>query len=166
MSNITIDNNNKNNEDDFRPNPGININPPPKEGYCDCCGRHISKLKPFGGPGDPVVVPDNKTNIVPNAKMTGDNITNSSDNGTQLVELVFHFECVYDVDHGCQIIEEILSQDNLVLEKPTPSWEASQLADGSFYYKVPVWTNADDDWEFHCDITEKVKERFEAEGII
>jgi hypothetical protein len=43
------------NEDDLKPKPGININPPPKEGRCDCCGRHISELKPFGGPGDPLV---------------------------------------------------------------------------------------------------------------
>ena len=43
------------NEDDLQPKPGININPPPSDGRCDCCGRHISELKPFGGPGDPLV---------------------------------------------------------------------------------------------------------------
>jgi hypothetical protein len=31
------------------------INPPPKEGRCNLCGRHVSELKPFGGPGDPCV---------------------------------------------------------------------------------------------------------------
>ena len=33
----------------------MNINSPPRDGRCDCCGRHISELKPFGGPGDPLV---------------------------------------------------------------------------------------------------------------
>jgi hypothetical protein len=33
----------------------INLNPPPEDGRCECCGRHISELKPFGGPGDPLV---------------------------------------------------------------------------------------------------------------
>ena len=42
------------NEDDLKPKQGLNINPPPKDGRCDCCGKHISELKPFGGPGDPV----------------------------------------------------------------------------------------------------------------
>jgi hypothetical protein len=43
-------------EKDLRPQPGININsPPPWEEICDCCLRHISELKPFGGPGDPLV---------------------------------------------------------------------------------------------------------------
>ena len=31
------------------------INPPPIDNCCECCGRHISELKPFGGPGDPLV---------------------------------------------------------------------------------------------------------------
>lgn len=32
------------------------INPPPADNRCECCGsRHISELKPFGGPGDPLV---------------------------------------------------------------------------------------------------------------
>jgi len=31
------------------------INPPPVDNRCECCGRNISELKPFGGPGDPLV---------------------------------------------------------------------------------------------------------------
>ncbi len=30
------------------------INPPPPDGRCDVCGRHISELKPFGGADDPL----------------------------------------------------------------------------------------------------------------
>jgi hypothetical protein len=41
-------------EEDLQLRPGININPPPSDGYCDCCGRHISQLKPFGKAGDPL----------------------------------------------------------------------------------------------------------------
>ena len=33
----------------------ISINPPPQSGKCECCGKHISKLKPFGKAGDPLV---------------------------------------------------------------------------------------------------------------
>lgn len=35
-------------EEDLKPHPGININPPPADDRCDCCGRPISQLKPFG----------------------------------------------------------------------------------------------------------------------
>lgn len=33
----------------------ILINPPPSDKRCECCKRHISELKPFGGPSDPLV---------------------------------------------------------------------------------------------------------------
>ena len=43
-------------EEDLKPIPGkININPPPSNGRCDGCGRHLSELKPFGKAGDPLV---------------------------------------------------------------------------------------------------------------
>ena len=43
-------------EEDLKPQPGIiSLNPPPGDGRCDCCLRHISELEPFGGPGDPLV---------------------------------------------------------------------------------------------------------------
>jgi hypothetical protein len=36
------------NEQDLIPREGlVNINPPPKDGRCYCCGRHISELEPF-----------------------------------------------------------------------------------------------------------------------
>lgn len=42
-------------EEDLTPNGHIIINGPPKDGRCDVCGRHISQLTPFGGPGDPLM---------------------------------------------------------------------------------------------------------------
>ena len=31
------------------------INPPPLDGKCECCGKSMSELKPFGKAGDPLV---------------------------------------------------------------------------------------------------------------
>lgn len=42
-------------EEDLTQPGRISINAPPGDGRCDVCGRHISELKPFGGPGDPLV---------------------------------------------------------------------------------------------------------------
>jgi len=33
----------------------IRINPPPKNMQCECCGKHINDIKPFGKAGDPLV---------------------------------------------------------------------------------------------------------------
>ncbi|MBA7697479.1 hypothetical protein ES703_106144 [subsurface metagenome] len=36
-------------EEDLKPRPGIRciINPPPSDGRCRCCGRHLTELRPF-----------------------------------------------------------------------------------------------------------------------
>ena len=33
----------------------ISINPPPQDSCCECCGRNVKDLKPFGKAGDPLV---------------------------------------------------------------------------------------------------------------
>jgi small conductance mechanosensitive channel len=112
-----------------------------------------------------LVTPDNKTIIVPNAKMTGDNITNYSAKGTRRVELVFGIGYGDDIDHARQVIEGVISQDDRVLEDPAPAVVVSELADSSVNFKVRAWTSADDYWGFYFDTTEKVKKQFDAEGI-
>ena len=42
-------------EQDLQLGNGFYINPPPQDGTCTCCGRHISELKPFGKAGDPLI---------------------------------------------------------------------------------------------------------------
>ena len=42
-------------EEDLKLRPWISINPPPTDGRCQCCGKHISELRPFGKAGDPMV---------------------------------------------------------------------------------------------------------------
>jgi hypothetical protein len=42
-------------EGDLKLKSIINTNPPPVDETCDCCGRHISEVKPFGKAGDPLV---------------------------------------------------------------------------------------------------------------
>ena len=39
-------------KEDLNPKAKIWINPLPEDGRCECCRKHISELKPFGGPGD------------------------------------------------------------------------------------------------------------------
>jgi hypothetical protein len=41
-------------EEDLNLSPGfVHINAPPESGRCDCCGRHLSELKPFSLLGHP-----------------------------------------------------------------------------------------------------------------
>jgi hypothetical protein len=43
------------NEEDLSRPCHVSLNPPPDDGRCNVCGRHMTELTPFGGPGDPLV---------------------------------------------------------------------------------------------------------------
>ena len=109
--------------------------------------------------------PDNKTIIVPNSKIAGDNITNYTVKGTRRVDFVFGIGYDDDIDNARRIIEEIIAQDERVLKDPAPMVAVSELADSSVNFTTRAWTSTDDYWSFYFDTTEKVKKQFDAEGI-
>ncbi len=109
--------------------------------------------------------PDNKTIIVPNSKIMGDNITNYTMKATRRVDFVFGIGYGDDIDKARQVIERIIDQDERVLKDPAPMVAVSELADSSVNFTVRAWTNGGDYWPFYYDTTEKVKKQFDAEGI-
>ncbi len=109
--------------------------------------------------------PDNKTIIVPNAKMTGDNITNYTVKGTRRVDFVFGIGYDDDIDKARDVIEGIIAEDGRVLKDQAPMVALSELADSSVNFVARAWTSADDYWGFYFDTTEKVKKQFDAAGI-
>jgi len=109
--------------------------------------------------------PDNKTIIVPNAKMTGDNITNFTAKGTRRVDLVFGISYGDDIDKARNIIQEIIDQDERTMKDPASMVVVSELADSSVNFTVRVWTSVDNYWSFYFDTIEKVKKQFDANGV-
>ena len=109
--------------------------------------------------------PDNKTIIVPNAKMTGDNITNYSVKGTRRVDMVFGIGYGDDIDKAKKIIADIIEKDERVLKDPPVKIAVSELADSSVNFIARPWVKSDDYWNVYYETTETVKKRFDAEGI-
>jgi len=109
--------------------------------------------------------PDNKTVIIPNAKITGDNITNYTVKGTRRVDLVFGIGYGDDIDKARSIIKGIIDVDDRVIKDPEPMIVVSELGDSSVNFAVRAWTSVNDYWSFYFDTTEKVKKQFDAQGI-
>ncbi len=109
--------------------------------------------------------PDNKTIIVPNAKMYGDNIVNYSTKGTRRVDMVAGIGYESDIDKAREILEEIVTTDDRVLKEPAHKIAVAELADSSVNFVVRPWVNASDYGDVRSDITEKIKKRFDQAGI-
>jgi small conductance mechanosensitive channel len=109
--------------------------------------------------------PENIKIVMPNSTIMGGSITNYSANDTRRVDMVIGVSYGDDLSKAKRIIEEMLGADERVLEDPSPFVGVSNLGDSSVDFTLRPWTMSADFWQFKCDFTKAVKERFDAEGI-
>jgi small conductance mechanosensitive channel len=109
--------------------------------------------------------PDNKTIIIPNAKLSGDNIVNYSAEATRRVDMTVGVAYDADLAKVKEVLNDIISKDSRIHADPAPQVVVAELADSSVNFVVRVWTNTGDFWGVKFDATEAIKNRFDAEGI-
>jgi len=112
-----------------------------------------------------LITPDNKAIIIPNGKVTGDNIVNYSATGTRRVDLVVGVSYTDDLDRVKEVIKSVLSADERILKEPEPIIGLVELADSSVNFAVRPWVNTADYWDVYFDTLENLKKRFDSEGI-
>jgi len=109
--------------------------------------------------------PDNKSIIIPNGKLTGDNIVNYSANETRRVDLVVGVSYEDDLDKVRAVTKQVLSGDARILKEPEPTIAVLELADSSVNFVVRPWVKTADYWDVYFDTLETLKKRFDSEGI-
>jgi small conductance mechanosensitive channel len=109
--------------------------------------------------------PDNKTVIIPNAKISGDNIINWTTKGTRRVDLVMGIGYGDDIDKAKQIMADVVAKDDRVLKNPAPLIALVELGDSSVNFVVRPWVKSGDYWDVHFALTENIKKAFDANGI-
>ena len=109
--------------------------------------------------------PDNKTVIIPNAKLMGDNIINYSAKETRRVDLLIGVSYTDDLQKVRKVLQGILEKDDRVLNDPAPMIAVKEFADSSVNFVVRAWVKTENYWDVYFDTTENVKKRFDAEGI-
>jgi small conductance mechanosensitive channel len=108
---------------------------------------------------------DNKSIIIPNGKVTGDNIVNYSATGTRRVDMVVGVSYADDLDQVRRVIKGVLSADDRILREPEPTIAVLELADSSVNFAVRPWVKTTDYWNVRFDTLENLKKRFDSEGI-
>ena len=112
-----------------------------------------------------LTTPDNKLVIVPNAKITSDNIVNYSAMATRRLDLVFGVSYSDDIDKVRGILKKIADADPRILKDPAPMIVISELADSSVNFILRVWVKTSDFWGVKFDTTEKGKKEFDAANV-
>ncbi len=109
--------------------------------------------------------PDNKKIIVPNAGVTGGNITNFNANGTRRIEIVAGISYDDDIDKAKAILNDIVNADVRILKDPAPQVAMSEMADSSVNFVVRPWVKPEDYWGVFFDTTETIKKKFDEADI-
>lgn len=109
--------------------------------------------------------PDNKIVIIPNAQVTADTITNYSARDTRRLDLVFGVGYGDDLDKVKRVIWEVLNEESRLLKDPEPVVAVLNLGESSVDFAVRPWVNSSDYWGVFFDLNEKMKKRFDQEGI-
>lgn len=108
---------------------------------------------------------DNKKIILPNSKVMNDAIINHTAKKTRRLDLTVGIGYDDDIRKARSVLMEILSGDDRVLSDPAPSVVVKELGDNSVNLGVRPYVDYENYYKLKFDLTEKIKLRFDEEGI-
>ena len=112
-----------------------------------------------------LATPDNIRITVPNGKIYGDVIQNVSAFDTRRVDITVGIGYDSPMQKAQELLEKACREDERVLSEPAPQVAVSELADSSVNFVVRPWVKKEDYWGVKFDLTRKIKESFDANGI-
>jgi small conductance mechanosensitive channel len=112
-----------------------------------------------------LATPDNIKVLVPNGKLFGDVIRNVTAYDTRRVEIGVGISYDADIQKAYDVISDVIKQDSRVLPDPEPQIAVSELADSSVNFVVRPWVKKEDFWPVKFDLTRRIKEAFDENGI-
>ena len=114
-----------------------------------------TKLNTFG----------NQVAILPNGKLSNDNIVNYSTESTRRDNITIGIGYGSDIKKAKDILLEICKADDGVLPEPAPEVYVAELADSSVNLSLRFWAMNEDFWAAHFRVMEAAKIRFDEAGI-
>jgi small conductance mechanosensitive channel len=123
---------------------------------------HVDAIKVFN---TVIITLDGKKVIIPNGQITGSVIENLSTRGKIRIDMVFGIGYGDDIGKAMRVMEEVVKAHPKVLAEPEPVVKLSELADSSVNFIVRPWSKTEDYWDVKFDVTRRMKERFDEEGI-
>ena len=108
---------------------------------------------------------DNIKMVMPNSTILNGPITNFSANPTRRIDLTIGVSYGDDLNKAKQIIVDLIEADERILKEPAPQVMVANLGESSVDFVVRPWVNSSDFWSTKCDLTQKIKETFDKEGI-
>lgn len=127
---------------------------------------HLGKVKEIHIFVTILLTPENKTVILPNAAVSGNDIVNYTTEGIIRVDMTFGISYSSNIKDAKEILMNILTTHAKVLKNPAPFVGVSELADSSVNLAVRPYTKPEDYWAVYFDVYEAGKLALDKAGII
>jgi len=108
---------------------------------------------------------DNKRVIIPNSKVWGEPIVNYTALKTRMIDISIGISYSDDIGKAIKVAMTVLKNNTKVLKDPSPSVATDELADSSVNLVIRPWVKTEDYWPIKRELTQKLKETFDKEGI-
>lgn len=107
----------------------------------------------------------NQLAIIPNGKLSNENIVNYSAESTRREQIVTRVAYESDIKKAKEILLDIANSFDKIDKEPAPAVMIAELAESSVNISLRYWATNDNFWDCRWHVIETIKIRFEEEGI-
>ena len=107
----------------------------------------------------------NQMVVIPNSQVWSGSIINYDRNPWRRIDLTIAIAYGADLRQAKTILQEILAGDRRILAEPAATVALKTLGENSVDFAVRMCADNKDWWDVQCDTLERIKLRFDAEGI-
>ncbi len=103
--------------------------------------------------------------IIPNGKLANDSIINYSLYDIRGMGMSFKVGYENEIDHVKAVLEDIIQTSEGLVKAPKHTVLVTELTEKYMTINIQAWFRIDKFWEIHNGLPERVKKRFDKEGI-
>lgn len=108
---------------------------------------------------------DNKEVIIPNSRLTSNNLVNYTAQEMRRIDLVYQISYSDNIQTAKKLIYDIIESDTRFFKSPESLVAVSGHNDSSIAITVRAWCKTEDYWDLYFFMQEKVKLEFDKAGI-
>jgi len=132
--------------------------------YVDIAGKS-GTINNVGASITTMTTVDNKRVIIPNSKIWGEPIVNYTALKIRMIDMRVGIGYGDDMGKAISTTMDVLKKNKNVLSDPAPTVAVAELGDSSVNLLVRPWIKTSDYWKIKWELTQKIKEAYDKEGI-
>ncbi|MCQ4022624.1 mechanosensitive ion channel [Ruminococcus sp. zg-924] len=108
---------------------------------------------------------DNKEVIIPNSRLTNNNLINYTSQDMRRIDLVFKIDYSNDIKLAKKVLSDIAESEDRILKSPEPIVGVLEQGNSSIGIAFRVWCKTEEYWNVYFDLQEQTKIEFDKNGI-